>query len=224
MFSSILTGTSSYLDIMQVLMCTAASVVCGLIISLAYKCVDHPSRNFQISTVILPAIVQMIILMVNGNLGVGVAVAGSFSLVRFRSLPGKASDIMIIFLAMGTGLMTGMGYIYLAIASAIILSLVFVLAAHLPVFDEDQKFRSLRITIPEDLDYTSVFDDVMAKYTSSCRLVSSKTVNLGTMYQLTYELKLKDESNEKKLIDELRTRNGNLSIICGHHASSANEL
>ena len=176
MFSSILTGITSYLSITQVLACTAASIACGMIIALGYKHTEHPSRNFLVSVVILPAVVQMIILMVNGNLGVGVAVAGSF------------------------------------------------LTAHLPVFDEDQKIRSLRITIPEDLDYTTVFDDLMKKYTTSSRLVTSKTVNLGTMYQLTYEIRLKDEKDEKKMIDELRTRNGNLSIACGHQAAAAQEL
>lgn len=224
MFSSILTGTASYLSITQVLTCTAASILCGMIIALAYKFTEHPSRNFLISVVILPAVVQMIILMVNGNLGVGVAVAGSFSLVRFRSLPGKASDIVIIFLAMGAGLMTGMGYVWLAAASALLISLLFVMTARIPAFDEDRTIRSLRITIPEDLDYMTVFDDLMAKYTTSSRLVSSKTVNLGTMYQLTYEIRLKDEKEEKKMIDELRTRNGNLSIACGHQAAAAQEL
>ena len=224
MFSSILTGITSYLSITQVLACTAASIVCGMIIALAYRYTEHPSRNFLISVVILPAVVQMIILMVNGNLGVGVAVAGSFSLVRFRSLPGKASDIVIIFLAMGAGLMTGMGYIWLAVCCALLISLLFVMAARIPVFDEDQSVRSLRITIPEDLDYTTVFDDLMEKYTTSSRLVSSKTVNLGTMYQLTYEIRLKDEKAEKTMIDELRTRNGNLSIACGHQAAAAQEL
>ncbi|MDO5122230.1 MAG: DUF4956 domain-containing protein [Erysipelotrichaceae bacterium] len=131
MFSSILTGTTSYLSISQVLACTAASIVCGMIIALAYKYTEHPSRNFLISVVILPAVVQMIILMVNGNLGVGVAVAGSFSLVRFRSLPGKASDIVIIFLAMGAGLMTGMGYIWLAVCCAVLISLLFVMTARI---------------------------------------------------------------------------------------------
>ncbi|MBQ1532693.1 MAG: DUF4956 domain-containing protein [Solobacterium sp.] len=224
MFSSILTGTTSYLSISQVLACTAASIVCGMIIALAYRYTERPSRNFLISVVILPAVVQMIILMVNGNLGVGVAVAGSFSLVRFRSLPGKASDIVIIFLAMGAGLMTGMGYIWLAVCCALLISVLFIITAQIPVFDEDQSVRSLRITIPEDLDYTTVFDDLMVKYTTSSRLVSSKTVNLGTMYQLTYEIRLKDEKAEKKMIDELRTRNGNLSIACGHCSAAAQEL
>ncbi|MBE6123326.1 MAG: DUF4956 domain-containing protein [Solobacterium sp.] len=224
MFNSVLTQTASYLSIQQVLVCTAASVICGLIIACTYRMTDHPSRNFLISAAILPAIVEMVILMVNGNLGAGVAVAGTFSLVRFRSLPGKASDIVMIFLAMAAGLMTGMGYAVLAAAMTVLLCAVWYVISRMPLLDEDQKFRNVRIMVPEDLDYTEAFDDILEQFTSKHKLVSSKTVNLGTMYALTYELRLKDEKDEKKLIDALRTRNGNLSIICGHQSAVKEEL
>ena len=224
MFDSILTGTTGFINISQVAVCTLASLACGLVTALCYRIAEKPSRNFLISAVILPAVVQMVILAVNGNLGVGVAIAGSFSLVRFRSLPGKASDIVMIFLAMTAGLLTGMGYVWLALAMSVTLSLVFAAVSKLPLFAGDEKERTLRITIPEDLDYTSVFSDIFDEYTSSCRQVAARTVNLGTMYQLTYEIKLRKAEDEKKMIDAIRVRNGNLGIVCGHQAITAQEM
>ncbi len=224
MFSSVLTGTAGYLSISQIALCTLVSVLCGMIVALSYRVVEPAGRNFLLSVVILPAVVQLVILMVNGNLGAGVAVAGSFSLVKFRSLPGKASDIVIIFLAMASGLLTGMGYIWLALCAAVSICAVFVLIGKLPLFEEDERLRTLRITIPEDLDYITVFDDIFARYASKCRLIASRTVSLGTMYQLTYELHLKDAGEEKQMIDALRARNGNLGVVCGHAAARAEEL
>lgn len=219
MFSSILTNASSGLSLSSFFICIAASLACGLVIAMVYRFVEHPTKSFLITLALLPAIVQIVILMVNGNLGVGVAVAGSFSLVRFRSLPGKASDILIIFLAMGLGLCTGMGYVWFALAMAIILSAVLVCFAKTNLFEPNSNYRSLRITIPEDLDYTSVFDDVFNQYTKSHKVTNVRTMNLGTMYQITYEITLKDNNEEKNMIDTLRVRNSNLAIICSPNAT-----
>ncbi len=224
MFSSVLTGITSSMSAVSVMICLAASLACGLIVALTYRACEHATKSFSVTLALLPAIVQMIILMVNGNLGVGVAVAGSFSLVRFRSLPGKASDILIIFLAMGLGLATGMGYVYFALAAAAILSAVFFICAKASFLDADPTYRNIRITIPEDLDYVSVFTDVFGRYASKSSLESVRTINLGTMYQVEYTLHLKDASQEKNMIDEIRVRNGNLPVICSRAATIAAEL
>ena len=224
MFTSVLNGTESTLSVTAVLICLAASIVCGLMIALVYRACEHPNKGFSLTLAILPAIVQMIILMVNGNLGVGVAVAGSFSLVRFRSLPGKASDILIIFLAMAVGLCTGMGFVWFALASTIAVCALYFIYAKTPVLDADQSYRNIRITMPEDLDYTNVFDEVFKEYTKSYEVASVRTINLGTMFQVEYNITLKDVKSEKAMIDQIRIRNGNLPVICGRAATIAAEL
>lgn len=224
MFSSVLTGTSSGLSITSVMICIAASLLCGLIVSIVYKLCENPSKSFLMTIALLPVIVQLVILMVNGNLGVGVAVAGSFSLVRFRSLPGKASDILIIFIAMGLGLMTGMGYVMLACASAVIICLIYMVFSKTALLDSDPSYRSMRITIPEDLDYITVFEDIFSKYTKKADESAVRTINLGTMYQVTYDVRLRDPSLEKEMIDAIRVRNGNLPVISSRTATVAGEL
>lgn len=221
MFSSVLSGTLTFASFM---ICLAAAAVCGLIVSLSYRYCEHASRSFLLTTAMLPAIVMTVIMMVNGNLGVGVAVAGSFSLVRFRSLPGRAGDILVIFLAMGLGLCCAMGYALFAVLLAVILSACMILLSLTPVLAPEKTYRNLRITIPDDLDYTTVFDDVFRKYTKKAEIEMVRTINLGTMYQLTYEITLKDPMQEKSMIDEIRVRNGNLAVICGSHASAEAEL
>ena len=224
MFTSILTNTSSGLSVSAVLICLAASLASGVILALAYRSCEHPSKSFTVTTALLPAIVQMVILMVNGNLGAGVAVAGSFSLVRFRSMPGKASDILIIFIAMAMGLCTGMGYVLLAVTLAVLFAAAYILLSKTPLLDEETSYRSLRITIPEDLDYGSAFTDLFADYTRKAAVTSVRTVNLGTLYQITYDIELKDPAQEKDFLDAVRMRNGNLSVVCSHAATAVTEL
>ena len=206
------------------MICLAASLVCGLIVALVYKLCENPTKSFLLCIALLPVIVQLVILMVNGNLGVGVAVAGSFSLVRFRSLPGKASDILIIFIAMGLGLMTGMGYVMLACTLAVIISLVYMIFSKTPLLDGDPAYRNMRITIPEDLDYMTVFEDIFSRYTKKADESAVRTINLGTMYQVTYDVKLRDPAMEKEMIDAIRVRNGNLPVISSRAATVAGEL
>lgn len=224
MFSSVLTGTTSGLSVTAVAICAAASLLSGLILSLAYRKCENATRSFLLTIALLPLIVQIVILMVNGNLGVGVAVAGSFSLVRFRSLPGKASDILIIFASMCLGLATGMGYAVLAVTAAVIFGLLYGLLSLTPVLDTDSSYRNLRITVPEDLDYIEVFDEIFAKYTKKAEEQAVRTINLGTMYQVTYDIHLKDASKEKEMIDAIRVRNGNLPVIASRAATVAAEL
>lgn len=195
------------------LICIIVSLISGFFLSLVYKKTEHSTRSFLITIALLPITVMLVIMLVNGNIGVGVAVAGSFALVRFRSLPGKASDILIVFMAMAVGLCTGMGYAAVALISTAIGVLLYWIYAETGIFHEDPSFRSLRITIPESLDYTTVFDDIFKEYTKSHFIETVRTTNMGTMFQITYQIQLSDVSFEKKMIDAIRIRNGNLPVI-----------
>ncbi len=170
-------------------------------------------KGFVVTIALLPAMVQMVILLVNGNLGTGVAVMGAFSLVRFRSVPGKAEEISSIFQAMAVGLATGMGYVGMAVLFVLIMGGVNILLASLKFGQQKTGVKVLKITIPESLDYTSVFDEVFARYLKNWDLNQVKTTNMGSLYKLDYEVVLKNNGEEKKLIDDLRCRNGNLEIF-----------
>ena len=222
MFTSIFTTTS--LTITTILTALAVSMLCGLVTSVMMRNCFSASNNFLVSIIILPMIVMSVIIMVNGNLGVGVAVAGSFSLVRFRSLPGKSSDIVGLFLAMAAGLACGTGYVTFALTFTIICSIAFVLFSKLSFFDYQANERQLRIMIPEDLDFTNIFTDILDKYTNRYRLESVKTVNLGSMYQIQYRVQLKNSLDEKKMLDTLRERNGNLTVSSSLPVSNISEL
>jgi len=212
-FQSILTST---LTPATFFICTAVSVVLGLLIALCYMktCKKH-NAGFVTTIALLPAVVQIVIMLVNGNLGAGVAVAGAFSLVRFRSIPGTAREICMIFIALAAGLATGMGYLAFAVCFVIVTALLALVYAKLGLGEKASKGKkSLVIVIPETLNYTEVFDDLFREYTESNELVSVKTTNMGSLFKLSYEVKLKDASREKEFIDALRTRNGNLEIQC----------
>lgn len=204
----------------------AVSIALGLLIAAAYMYNTRYTKSFVATLAMLPAIICVIIMMVNGSVGTGIAVAGAFSLVRFRSVPGTAKEICAIFLAMGTGLITGMGYLGLAAVFSAVLSLAIILLNHIDLGSKKNadRYKSIRIVIPEDLDYTGIFDDLFAEYTSSCELVNVKTTNMGSMFRLTYDVTLKDPAREKELIDKMRCRNGNLEINVSRQATAATEL
>ncbi|OJG73011.1 hypothetical protein RV12_GL000788 [Enterococcus quebecensis] len=183
------------------------------------------SKNFVITLAVLPVLVQLVIMLVNGNLGTGVAVLGAFSLIRFRSVAGGAREITSIFWSMGIGLATGMGYVsYIALFSLIIA--IFLLILNTIHFGEKQKVaeREVKVTIPEDLDYPGVFDDLFCQYTYSASLDSVKTTTMGSLYELRYRIKLKDSQQEKELMDAMRVRNGNLTIVFGKVSTNRDEL
>lgn len=188
------------------------SLVLGYGVSRVYRACGESSGTMPQALTVLPFLVQLVILLVNGNLGAGVAVAGAFSLVRFRSAPGSARDIMAIFLAMTLGLACGMGYCVLAVFAAVVTGLVF-LAQRTPAPEVSD--RDIRVTVPENLDYAGLFADLFEKYTVSCRLLEVKTVNMGSLFRLHYQLRLKSPEEEKQLLDAMRCRNGNLEISCG---------
>lgn len=212
MFTSILSVSTSSITFEQIVLCFFGSLFCGFLIAFTYHWISHISRSFAITITILPAIVMMVILMVNGNLGAGVAVAGSFSLVRFRSQPGRASDIGVIFLAMGAGLACGMGYITFAILLTMLCVLTAVLFIRLPLFGMPNVQRYLLIQVPEDLNYANAFDDLFEKYTSRAQLIEVRTTHMGMLNELYYSIALRQPSQEQSFMNELRMRNGNLTI------------
>lgn len=214
------------ISITDFLLCIGVSLVIGLVMAFSYMYKTRYTKSFVVTLALLPAVVCVVIMMVNGNVGAGVAVAGAFSLVRFRSIPGTAKEIGTLFLAMGAGLIAGMGYLGFAILFTLLLCAIFMLYNRLNFGTKKNSaaYKSFRIVIPEDLDYTGVFEDVFKEYTSSCELVHVKTVNMGSMFRLTYDVVLKDVTKEKDLIDKLRCRNGNLEITVSKQVSSGTEL
>ena len=218
MFVSVLENVASNLSISTALFCTATSLALGLLIATTYMKCGSYNKNFAVSLVLLPSLVQIVIMMVNGNLGTGVAVMGAFSLVRFRSLPGSSKDITSIFFAMSVGLATGMGYISFAVVLSIVICLSFLLLSRSAFGDSSNYRRFIRISIPENLNYVSVFDDLFKKYTKEVTLEKIKTTNLGSMFNLYYNVVLISKDVEKELIDKIRERNGNLSVTCSMQA------
>ncbi len=206
------------------LICTLASIILGCVAAAIYMYKNTYNKNFVMTLAILPLIVQIVIILVNGNLGAGVAVMGAFNLVRFRSIPGGSKEIGSIFLAMATGLATGMGYIGVAALLILLYALLSFIYSVTRFGEEKSSEKELKITIPEELDYSGVFDDVFTKYTQKNELIKVKTSNMGSLYQLSYIVKLKDNINEKSFIDELRCRNGNLEIMCGRVSTEKTEL
>lgn len=199
--------------------CTAVSLVLGVALALVSRFRARSSQSFAVTLAVLPMAVQVVILLVNGNIGAGVAVAGAFSLVRFRSAPGTAREITALFLAMAIGLACGMGYVGLAVLTFVIASAVLMALTALNFGAAPAQERVLKITIPEDLDYDSLFDDLLDQYTTAHSLVKVKTSNMGTLYELEYRVTLRSDSVPKAFLDALRCRNGNLNIVCGRETA-----
>lgn len=207
-------GTAATITVQEFLICIAVSLVIGVFLELVYAFRSKYTQSFLVTLALIPAVVCVVIMMVNGNVGAGVAVAGAFSLVRFRSVPGSAKEICAIFLAMGAGLVTGMGFIGYAVLFAVILGgAMFICSLTGFGGGRDEEERTLKITVPENLDYTEVFDEILADCTDSYRLTNVKTTNMGSLFKLTYVVKLKKDTNQKDMIDRLRVRNGNLEIM-----------
>ena len=220
------TELTSVISIADFLLCVGAALLLGLVLTLSYMYKSRYTKSFLLTLGLLPAVVAVVIMMVNGNVGAGVAVAGAFSLVRFRSVPGSAKEICTLFLAMGTGLITGMGYLAFAAVFTVIMCLVLIIynRATLISTGKASLYKSLRITVPEDLDYPGVFDGILSEYCTSYELTNVKTTNMGSMFRLTYELIMKADVNEKELIDKLRIRNGNLEITISKQSTINPEL
>jgi len=225
MFETILLETE--LSISRVLICMGVALALGLLVSIIYILSDKKkgySTNFAITLVILPAIVAIVIMLVGSNVARAFSVAGAFTLVRFRSVPGDSKDIASVFFSMAIGLAAGMGYITLAIVIAAVIGVVYLILMRSPYGKRSSVHKQLRITIPENLNYEGTFDDIFEEYTTRISLDRVKTTNLGALYELTYSVSIKDNVSQKDFIDKLRCRNGNLNIILGMMPDKQQEL
>ena len=211
MLSSII-GTE--LTLSTFLICTGVSLVLGIALALVAQFRARSSQSFAVTLALLPAVVQCVIMLVNGSIGAGVAVAGAFSLVRFRSVPGTAREIGAIFLAMALGLATGMGYVTLAALFFVIMAAAMTALTALNFGEKKEAQRLLKVTIPEDLDYDGLLDDLLGQYTKGWTLEKVKTTNMGTLYELHYLATLESDMASKVFLDAIRCRNGNLPVVC----------
>lgn len=220
------TELTAVINVTDFLLCIACSLMIGIILAASYMFRTRYTKSFVVTIATLPAVVCVVIMMVNGNIGAGVAVAGAFSLVRFRSVPGTAKEIGMLFLAMGAGLIAGMGYLGFALLFTVILAAINLLynALNLGAKRNAAKYKSFRITIPEDLDYTGVFEEIFREYTTACELTRVKSTNMGSMFRLTFDVILRDPAKEKELIDKLRERNGNLEITVSKQETTEAQL
>lgn len=214
------------ISVTDFMLCLVVSLLLGLVMALCYMHRTRYTKSFVITLALLPAVVCVVIMMVNGNVGTGVAVAGAFSLVRFRSVPGTAKEICMLFLAMGAGLIAGMGYLAYAALFTLVMGLMFLVYNRLDLgaAKNAATYKTLTITIPEDLNYTDIFNDIFEAFTDFHELVRVKTTNMGSMFRLTYNITLQDASKEKELLDAIRCRNGNLEISVSRQDTSVSEL
>jgi len=220
------TDLTAVISVTDFLLCLGASLVIGILMAFAYMYRTRYTKSFVVTLALLPAVVCVVIMMVNGNVGTGVAVAGAFSLVRFRSVPGTAKEICTLFLAMGAGLIAGMGYLGFALLFTAVMCIMFVLYNRLDFGTKKNAaiFKTFTITIPEDLDYSGIFDDIFSEFTTSHDLIRVKSTNMGSMFKLTYNVMLRDVTREKEMIDKIRCRNGNLEIAVSKQETVGTEL
>lgn len=221
MFESIFSTTT--LTLLNVVTCVVSAIVLGLVTAFTYMKTSRYSKNFVVTLCLLPLLVFVVMVMVNGSLGSSIAVLGAFSLIRFRSLPGTSKEIASIFLAMALGLSIGMGQIVFAIFITIISNLLVYLLYRFKFGEPKEQTRILKVLIPEDLDYQNIFNEIFEKYTTKCQFVGIKTVNMGSIYELSYEISM-DHTKVKEFIDALRVRNGNLKISIEREMINPNEL
>lgn len=222
LFNDVFTSTAVKPLIM--LEAIGVALVLGLIVAKVYQYKTVYSKSFVMSLALLPALIAVVIFLVNGSLGAGVAVMGAFSLIRFRSAPGGARELVSIFLAMTIGIAIGMGYLVFAGAFTLIMSVAIILLETINFGQMKHSIRQLTIVIPESLDYESIFDDIFDKATNHLELASVKTSDMGSLFKLKYIIQLNGKMTEKELMDALRTRNGNLEIAISRYITKENEL
>ena len=221
LFSSIFTSTFT---LGQFLIAVLASMVLGFVVSIYYMFRNTYSKSFVPSLMLIPAIECVVIIMINGNMGAGIAVAGSFALIRFRSARGSAKDLTAIFMAMAIGIICGTGYIGIAVLFTLIVCAVGMFLSFAKYGECDGKMRYLKITVPENLNYDEAFEEVLDNYCSSYEIEKVKTLSLGSLFRVDYSIVMKDTSKIKAMVDDLRIRNNKLEIVCGKEAVSKEEL
>lgn len=213
MFNTIFDSTASGLDIVTMLICLGVGIVLGIVIAFAHKITTRCSKDFLVTVAILPLLVSVVMIMINGSLGTSIAILGAFSLIRFRSMPGSAKELLSVFFAMAVGLALGMGHIFFATTFTIIVSGLIIVFDKVRIFSSSNYEQILKITIPEDLDYSKVFEDEFKKYTKSHRIFKTKTINMGSLYKISYYVTLKNGINEKDFLDAIRVKNCNLQVL-----------
>jgi hypothetical protein len=224
MFDAVFSFDPVEMNLWGITVCTLVSFAGGILTALVYGFRNTSQKGFVAALALLPAIIQAIIMLVNGNVGTGIAVMGAFSLVRFRSVPATAKEMTSIILAMALGLAAGTGHIWYALVFALVINGAMLLLTFAGFGETKNPMRSLKIVIPEDLDYPAVFKNLLAEYTGLANLERVRTVSFGSLYELRYTIRLKDPEKEKELIDKLRERNSNLEISCGPTTSNREEL
>lgn len=216
MFNTIFDSTATGLDIKTALICAAVALVLGVAISLTHMTTSQTTKGFLITLATLPLLVMAVMIMINGNLGTSIAILGAFSLIRFRSIQGRAKELLSVFFAMMVGLALGMGHVLFAIVITAICIAAILLFSFTKFLEPNKNNRVLKIVIPEDLDYDEVFNDIFKKYTSKAELTQSKTMNMGSLYKLTYDVTLKRGIKEKEFLDDIRVKNYNLKVMLSH--------
>lgn len=212
MFNSII---STGLTVENLAICSAVSILAGLIIAFTHTRTATFSKNFAITLVALPILVQVVMMMVNGNLGTGVAIMGAFGLVRFRSMPGTSREIVSVFFAMAMGLATGTGYVAFGLVATIAISAMLAILAIIPFFESPDTQQNLRITMPEDSDYAQLLNPIFEEFGVKATLQQIRLKNMGSLFELNYSLQMPKDLDKKKFIDELRIKNRNLALIIG---------
>lgn len=213
MFNSIFDTTAVGLSITNALICAGVALVLGLTIAITHKITSQTNKGFLTTLAVLPLLVMAVMIMINGNLGTSIAILGAFSLIRFRSIQGRAKDLLSVFFAMMVGLALGMGHLLFAVVITAIAIFAIILFTYTNILEPDKNEKILKITIPEDLDYDEVFNEVFKKYCKKTTLMRMKTVNMGSLYDLTYSVKLKSSIREKDFLDAIRVKNCNLKVL-----------
>lgn len=213
MFNTIFDTTAAGLDITTALIASGVALLLGIALAISHAKTTQTTKGMMVTLAVLPVLVMAVMIMINGNLGTSIAILGAFSLIRFRSLEGRAKDLLAIFAAMMIGLACGMGHVLFGTVITAIYIVAVIILSFTPILEPDRHERVLKIIIPEDLDYDDVFTDIFKKYTSRHRLVRMKTMNMGSLYKLTYDVRLRHGVKEKEFLDEIRVKNCNLKVL-----------
>lgn len=213
MFNSIFDASTTGLEIPTALIAAVVALVLGVALALSHAKTSQTTKGMMITLAVLPVLVMAVMIMINGNLGTSIAILGAFSQIRFRSIAGRAKDLLAVFAAMMIGLACGMGHVLFAVVIMVIYIIAIMLFTYTHFLEPDRHEKVLKVVIPEDLDYEEVFDEIFKKYTSRAHLVRMKTMNMGSLYKLTYDVKIKRGVKEKDFLDEIRVKNCNLKVL-----------
>ncbi|MBR3056022.1 DUF4956 domain-containing protein [Candidatus Saccharibacteria bacterium] len=216
MFNTIFDSTATGMDVKTALICVGVALILGVAVAIMHMKTSQTTKGFLITLATLPLLVMAVMIMINGNLGTSIAILGAFSLIRFRSIQGDAKELLSVFFTMMIGLALGMGHVLFAVVITVIAIVAIVFLSYTSFLEPNKKKRVLKIVIPEDLDYEEVFDDIFKKYTSRVDLVRMKTMNMGSLYKLTYDVTMKHGVKEKDFLDEIRVKNCNLKVLLSH--------